>query len=184
MALPAAGATSSDDGELGPLRVLYDIDGNVPTEEVELDHLRGYRDSRPVRVGNAAVDQLQLDIYGELIDSVYLFNKYGPGISYEAWTDLTRVLDWVMDNWDQPDAGMWEIRDEPQPHTTSRLMCWVAIERMMRTARQRGLPGDLSGVGEGPRRDLRPDHDEELGRRGRRLHAVRGRRTPSTPACC
>jgi len=138
----------SDGGELGPLRVLYDIDGNVPKEEVELDHLRGYRDSRPVRVGNAAVDQLQLDIYGELIDSVYLFNKYGPGISYEAWSDLTRVLDWVMDNWDQPDAGMWELRDEPQLHTTSRLMCWVAIERMMRTARQRGLPGDLSGWAE------------------------------------
>ena len=63
--------------DLGPLRNLYDIDGNVPGEEHELDHLRGYRDSRPVRVGNAAVDQLQLDIYGELIDSVYLFNKYG-----------------------------------------------------------------------------------------------------------
>ena len=129
---------------LGPLRVLYDIDGDVPKAEVELDHLRGYRDSRPVRVGNAAVDQLQLDIYGELIDSVYLFNKYGPGISHDAWRDLTRALEWLMENWDQPDAGMWEIRGEPRHHTTSRLMCWVAIERMMRTARQRGLPGELS----------------------------------------
>nr|WP_272917513.1 glycoside hydrolase family 15 protein [Nocardioides flavescens] len=136
------------DDELGPLRVLYDIDGNVPHEEHELDHLRGYRDSRPVRVGNAAVEQLQLDIYGELIDSVYLFNKYGPGISHDAWKDLTRVLEWVMEHWDRPDAGMWEIRDEPRAHTTSRLMCWVAIERMMRTARQRGLPGDLSGWAE------------------------------------
>jgi GH15 family glucan-1,4-alpha-glucosidase len=133
------------DGGLGPLRVLYDIDGNAPEEEVELGHLAGYRDSSPVRVGNAAVRMLQLDIYGELIDSVYLFNKYGPGISYDAWRDLTRLLEWLMDNWDQPDAGMWEIRDEPRLHTTSRLMCWVAIERMMRTARQRGLPGDLAG---------------------------------------
>ncbi|CAN5628347.1 glycoside hydrolase family 15 protein [soil metagenome] len=132
-----------DDPDLGPLRNLYTIDGEVPAQERELDHLRGYADSLPVRVGNAAVDQLQLDIYGELIDSVYLFNKYGPGISYDAWSDLVRVLDWVMDNWERDDAGMWEIRDEPQPHTTSRLMCWVAIERMIRTARQRGLPGDL-----------------------------------------
>ena len=123
--------------------MLYDIDGNVP-HETELDHLRGYRDSRPVRVGNAAVDQLQLDIYGELIDSVYLYNKYGEGISDDAWHDLTRALEWLMDNWERPDAGMWEIRDDPRHHTTSLLMSWVAIERMMRTARQRGLPGELS----------------------------------------
>ena len=133
-----------DGPDLGPLRNLYDIDGNVPDGERELDHLRGYADSLPVRVGNAAVEQLQLDIYGELIDSVYLFNKYGAGISHDAWADLTAAVDWLMDNWDRPDAGMWEIRDDPQPHTVSRLMCWVAIERMMRIARQRGLPGDLS----------------------------------------
>lgn len=130
--------------ELGPLRVLYDLDGNVPTTERELDHLSGYRDSRPVRVGNAAVEQLQLDIYGELIDSVYLFNKYGPGISHAAWEDLTRIVEWLMVHWDDADAGMWEIRDEPRHHTTSLLMVWVALERMMRIARQRGLPGDLT----------------------------------------
>ena len=137
-----------DNPDLGPLRVLYDIDGKVPDDEYELDHLRGYLDSQPVRVGNAAVGQLQLDIYGELIDSVYLFNKYGPGLSHDAWSDLTSVLEWLLDNWEREDAGMWEIRDEPRAHTTSRLMCWVAIERMMRTARQRGLPGDLSRWGE------------------------------------
>ncbi len=137
------GETRDDDEELGPLRVLYDIDGRVP-EEVELDHLRGYRDSRPVRIGNGAVGQLQLDIYGELIDSVYLFNKYGPGISADAWADLVSALEWLLDHWDTPDAGMWEIRDDPRHHTTSLLMCWVAIERMMRVARQRGLPGELA----------------------------------------
>lgn len=137
------GSPESTDDDLGPLRVVYDIDGNLP-HETELDHLRGYADSRPVRIGNGAVDQLQLDIYGELIDSVYLFNKYGPGISHDAWADLTRLLEWVLDNWEREDAGMWEIRDHPRAHTTSRLMCWVAIERMMRTARQRGLPGELS----------------------------------------
>lgn len=131
-----------EDRRLGPLRVLYDIDGNLPAEE-ELDHLSGHRDSRPVRVGNAAATQLQLDIYGEIIDSVYLFNKHGPGISHDAWCDVSGIVDWVAENWDRPDAGMWEVRDEPMPYTTSRLMCWVAIERAIRIARARGLPADL-----------------------------------------
>lgn len=131
-----------DDRRLGPLRVLYDIDGKLP-EEHELDHLTGHRHSKPVRVGNAAARQLQLDIYGEIIDSVYLFNKYGPGISHDAWHDVIAIVDWVAENWDRTDAGMWEIRDEPQAYTTSRLMCWVAIERAIRIARSRGLPGDL-----------------------------------------
>ncbi len=131
-----------DDRRLGPLRVLYDIDGNLP-EEHELDHLSGHRHSKPVRVGNAAARQLQLDIYGEIIDSVYLFNKHGPGISHDAWHDVIAIVDWVAENWDRTDAGMWEIRDEPQAYTTSRLMCWVAIERAIRIARARGLPGDL-----------------------------------------
>ncbi len=133
-----------DDTDLGPLRVLYDIDGRVPDSERTLDHLAGYRGSQPVRVGNAAVEQLQLDIYGELIDSVYLYNKYGPGISYDAWRNLTRIVEWLCGNWDRDDAGMWEVRDGPQQHTVSRVMSWVAIERMIRMARQRGLPGDVS----------------------------------------
>ncbi|WP_210650044.1 glycoside hydrolase family 15 protein [Nocardioides sp. SYSU D00065] len=138
---------AADDGEalerLGPLRVLYDLDGAIPHER-ELDHLAGHRGSRPVRVGNAAVDQLQLDVYGELIDSVYLFDKHGRGISHDAWSDLRRIVSWLMDNWQRPDAGMWEMRAEPRTHTTSLVMCWVAVERMMRIARRRGLPGDLT----------------------------------------
>ena len=159
-------SASSGDGEFGPLSVLYDIDGGIPHEE-ELTHLAGYRDSTPVRIGNGAVDQLQLDIYGELMDSVYLFNKYGTGISHETWGDLTRALEWMLENWDQPDAGMWEIRNDPRRHTTSLLMCWVAIERAMRVARQRGLPGDLTRWAE--TRDeiyhrIMEDHwDEEVG---------------------
>ncbi|NYE36973.1 GH15 family glucan-1,4-alpha-glucosidase [Nocardioides cavernae] len=131
------------DDDLGPLRVLYDLDGGIPHER-ELDHLAGHRDSRPVRVGNGAVDQLQLDVYGELIDSVYLFDKHGRGISHDAWSDLQRVVSWLMQNWERPDAGMWEIRSEPRTHTTSLVMSWVAVERTMRIARRRGLPGDLT----------------------------------------
>ena len=134
-----------DTERLGPLRVLYDLDGAIPHER-ELDHLAGHRGSRPVRVGNGAVDQLQLDVYGELIDSVYLFDKHGRGISHDAWSDLRRIVSWLMDNWDRPDAGMWEIRGEPRTHTTSLVMSWVAVERMMRVARRRGLPGDLTDL--------------------------------------
>ncbi|MFE2230447.1 glycoside hydrolase family 15 protein [Streptomyces kronopolitis] len=133
----------AQDGDRGPLRVLYSIDDHADLPEHVLDHWEGYRGSAPVRVGNGAAGQLQLDIYGELFDSVYLFDKYGAGISHEAWTDLCAILDWLLEHWDTPDAGIWETRAGQQRHTYSRLMCWVAVERMIRIARRRGLPGDL-----------------------------------------
>jgi GH15 family glucan-1,4-alpha-glucosidase len=122
---------------------LYDLDGARKVPERQLDHLRGYRDSAPVRIGNDASDQRQLDIYGEVVDSVYLFNKHGAPISAATWDDLVAVVDWVCDNWDGADEGIWETRAGRKDHTYSRLMCWVAIERTIRMARQRGLPGDL-----------------------------------------
>ncbi|MFD6415890.1 glycoside hydrolase family 15 protein [Streptomyces sp. NPDC060194] len=127
----------------GPLRALYTIDGDPAHEETHLDHLDGYRGSLPVRVGNQASEQCQLDVYGELVDSVYLFNKHGAGISLQAWKDLTRILEWLLENWDQADESIWETRAGRQHHTYSRLMCWVAVERMIRMSRQRGLPGDV-----------------------------------------
>jgi GH15 family glucan-1,4-alpha-glucosidase len=127
----------------GPLQIMYGIDGRPDLEEFELDHLEGYRGSRPVRVGNGAATQLQLDIYGELIDSVYLYNKYGQPISYDDWMALTAIVDWLCDNWDREDEGIWETRGGRQNFTYSRLMCWVAIERAVRISRQRGLPADL-----------------------------------------
>ena len=136
-------AAEGESGD-GPLRVMYDIDGGSTAGEQVLDHWAGHRGSAPVRVRNDAADQLQLDIYGELIDSIYLFNKYGAGISYDSWRSLTDVVAWLQDNWKRPDEGIWEVRSGRQEHTFSRLMCWVALERMIRTARQRGLPGDVS----------------------------------------
>ena len=127
----------------GPLQIMYGIDGRPNLAELELDHLEGYRGSRPVRVGNGAATQLQLDIYGELIDSVYLYNKYGQPISYDDWTALVGIVDWLCQNWDRPDEGIWEVRGGRHDFVYSRLMCWVAIERAVRMARQRGLPADL-----------------------------------------
>jgi GH15 family glucan-1,4-alpha-glucosidase len=128
----------------GPLQIMYGIDGRAELEEEILEHLEGYRGSAPVRIGNGAADQLQLDIYGELIDSVYLFNKYGSPIHHDAWMDLMRVVEWVCENWDQADEGVWEVRGGRQNFTYSRLFSWVALERAIRVALQRGLPADLS----------------------------------------
>jgi GH15 family glucan-1,4-alpha-glucosidase len=115
---------------------------DLPEEVV--DHLEGYRGSAPVRLGNVAATQLQLDIYGDLVDSVHLDNKFDQPISSGDWDGLTRIVEWVCDHWDQPDEGTWETRAGPQRFMSSRLQCWVAIERAIRVASQRGLPADLA----------------------------------------
>jgi GH15 family glucan-1,4-alpha-glucosidase len=126
----------------GSLQIMYGIDGRHTLTEECLPHLEGYKGSRPVRVGNNAYQQLQLDIYGELLDSVYLYNKYGSPISYDLWTYLRRLVNWVCDNWQRKDEGIWEVRGGPQHFVYSKMMCWVAVDRGLRLADRRSFPAD------------------------------------------
>lgn len=120
--------------------IMYSIDGSRQLTETTLDNLEGYKCSSPVRIGNDAYSQLQLDIYGELMDSVYLYNKYGEPISYDFWKDLERQIEWLSRNWDQPDDGIWEVRGGKQNFLFSRLACWVALDRAMKIAQARSFP--------------------------------------------
>ncbi|MFO0774203.1 MAG: glycoside hydrolase family 15 protein [Nitrospiraceae bacterium] len=126
----------------GALQIMYSIDGKYELTEETLAHLEGYKGSRPVRIGNGAHDQLQLDIYGELLDSVYLFNKYGAPVSYDLWTHLRHMINWVCDNWQGADEGIWETRGGRQHFVYSKLMCWVAVDRGLRLADKRSFPAD------------------------------------------
>ncbi len=129
-------------GAQGPLNTMYSIDGESDLPEYDLKHLAGYRDSRPVRVGNAASKQLQLDIYGEMMDAVYLYDKHVSPISYDLWMRIHGVLLWVTENWNQPDEGLWEVRGGRQQFVYSKLQCWVALDRGVRLAHGRSLPLD------------------------------------------
>jgi GH15 family glucan-1,4-alpha-glucosidase len=126
----------------GLLQLMYGIDGRTELTEETLEHLDGYRGSRPVRIGNGAYDQLQLDIYGELMDAVYLYNKYGEPIWYELWTHLRSLIDWVCENWRREDEGIWEVRSGRQHSVYSKLMCWVALDRALRLADKRSFPAE------------------------------------------
>jgi GH15 family glucan-1,4-alpha-glucosidase len=130
------------------LQLMYRIDGSPSLEEELLHDLEGYEGSGPVRIGNEAVGQLQLDITGAIMDSIYQFQEYahaegGLLMPYDGWQGIRTVIDWVCENWEQPDEGIWEVRSGRQRFTFSRLMCWVAIDRAIRIAQQRAFPTDL-----------------------------------------
>jgi GH15 family glucan-1,4-alpha-glucosidase len=124
------------------MQIMYGINGEHELAELELGHLAGYAGSRPVRVGNGAYRQLQLDIYGELFDAVYLWNKYGTPVPYDSWVRLRRILDWLAANWRRPDDGIWEVRGGSRQFTYSKMMCWVAFDRALRLADKRSFPAD------------------------------------------
>jgi GH15 family glucan-1,4-alpha-glucosidase len=127
----------------GPLNIMYRIDGSSDLKEDVLDHWSGYRGSAPVRIGNGAAEQLQLDIYGEAMDSLYAAERAGLPLPYRGWSALTGVLNWLAENWDQPEEGIWETRGGRQPFTYGRVMCWVAFDRGIRMAIEHGLPAPL-----------------------------------------
>jgi GH15 family glucan-1,4-alpha-glucosidase len=127
----------------GGLQVLYRIDGRHDLPEEILPHLDGYLRSRPVRIGNAAVAQFQLDIYGELMDSIYLFNKYGRPIPYDGWLKITQIVEWVCQHWRDKDETIWEFRTDREEYLFSRLMCWVALDRAIRLAWKRSFPAPI-----------------------------------------
>jgi len=128
----------------GSLQIMYGLDGRHDLPEETLPHLEGYMGSRPVRIGNAAHVHLQLDIYGELLDSVYLYDKYGSPIPHDAWMNVIRLVDWVAAHWREKDESIWEVRGGRQEFLYSRVMCWVAIDRAIRLANKRSFPAPLS----------------------------------------
>ena len=136
-------ARTRDGAGDGSLQIMYALDGRAELAERELDGIEGYAGSRPVRVGNAAYDQLQLDSYGALMDAVYLANKHAGRISYEGWLAVVRTVDWVCGHWREPDEGIWEFRGGRRHFLSSRLMCWVAVDRALRMAQKYSLPAPV-----------------------------------------
>jgi GH15 family glucan-1,4-alpha-glucosidase len=133
-------------GSSGPLRIMYRVDGSSDLIEETLDHFDGYRGSRPVRVGNAAADQLQLDIYGEAMNSIHALDGGALGdwgVGHDGWGHIVRMMDWLCEHWREPDEGIWETRGGRRPFVYGQLMSWVAFDRAIRMATNRGRPADL-----------------------------------------
>ncbi|MEV4637559.1 glycoside hydrolase family 15 protein [Actinoplanes sp. NPDC049548] len=133
----------ADKNGSGPLQIMYRVDGSSDLTEETLEHWAGYRGSAPVRIGNGAADQLQLDIYGEALDSIYVADRHGVAIGHQGWLRICELLDWVSGNWDQPEEGIWETRGGRRDFTYGRLMCWVALDRGIRLAAEHGRPAPL-----------------------------------------
>jgi GH15 family glucan-1,4-alpha-glucosidase len=128
----------------GPLKIMYRVDGTSDLVEETLDHFEGWRGSRPVRIGNGAADQLQLDIYGEAADAIFLADSRGIQPAHQGWMALSNIIDWLCEHWDQPDEGIWETRGGRRNFTYGRFQAWVALDRAIRLAARRGRPADIA----------------------------------------
>jgi GH15 family glucan-1,4-alpha-glucosidase len=128
----------------GPVKIMYRVDGSSDLTEEVLGHFEGWRGSRPVRIGNGAADQLQLDIYGEAMDAIFTGDALGLPIAHQGWQALTRVMDWLCDNWDQPDEGVWETRGGKKDFTYGRFQSWVALDRAIKMAQRNGRPANVT----------------------------------------
>jgi GH15 family glucan-1,4-alpha-glucosidase len=127
----------------GPLNIMYRVDGSSDLSEETLDHFEGWRGSRPVRIGNGASDQLQLDIYGEVMDAMSHADTQGLQTAHQGWSALASTIDWLCDHWDQPEEGIWETRGGRKAFTYGRFQSWVALDRAIRMAEHRGRPADI-----------------------------------------
>ncbi|MGO8981735.1 MAG: glycoside hydrolase family 15 protein [Streptosporangiaceae bacterium] len=128
----------------GPLKIMYRVDGSSDLSEESLDHFEGWRGSRPVRLGHGAADQLQLDIYGEAMDGVFLGDAHGLQVGHQGWRAIADTIDWVCEHWDQPDEGIWETRGGRKDFTYGRFQSWVAFDRAIRLAQRHGRPANLA----------------------------------------
>ncbi len=131
-------------GSSNPIKVMYRVDGSSQLTEETLDHFEGWRGSRPVRIGNAAANQLQLDIHGEAMDALLTGDLVGLEMAHVGWLALTSVIDWVSENWDQPDEGVWEVRGGRKDFTYGRFQCWVALDRAIKLAHRTGRPANIA----------------------------------------
>jgi GH15 family glucan-1,4-alpha-glucosidase len=125
------------------LKLMYRVDGSTDLKETQLKNLEGYKNSAPVRVGNSAFNQFQLDIYGELVDTIYIYNKNAEPISYEFWLSLMKFIDFVCENWKEKDCGIWEVRNDKREFLISKVMSWVALDRGILIAENRSFPAPL-----------------------------------------
>jgi GH15 family glucan-1,4-alpha-glucosidase len=128
----------------GPLKIMYRVDGSSDLTEETLRHFEGWRGAKPVRIGNGAADQLQLDIYGEALDAVFLADQHGFEVAHQGWLAIADMIDWVADNWDQPDEGIWETRGGRKDFTYGRFQCWIALDRAIRLAERHGRPANVA----------------------------------------
>jgi GH15 family glucan-1,4-alpha-glucosidase len=124
------------------LRVLYDVEGRHPPPEIELTHLEGYRGSRPIRVGNAAHEQVQHDMFGNVLDVANLLEIHGGVVSVDLWRELRHLVNRVVGIWEQPDRGIWEVRGPPRHFVYSKAMCWVALDRAISLGSRLGMVAD------------------------------------------